>query len=151
MTESLNPRVEWEIREAIEEISQGEWTLSDTAAKLLRVGVAIRESGNEPKIEGPFGLPRPFAQISLSDRMTEIRTEIDDGLAERLTNEFDNKPNTAAREAIRLGMIAAAGDQFKITGPEGAPRPFTRINLDAADDDEAQEILEELRERVQPS
>jgi hypothetical protein len=148
MAESLNPRVEWEIREAIEQISQGEWTISKTAAKLLQIGVAIRESGNEPKIEGPFGLPRPFAEISLSDRMTEIRTEIDDDLAERLTSEFDNKPNTAAREAIRLGVIAVAGDQFKIKGPEGAPRPFAQISLESANDSVASDLLEELRNRI---
>jgi hypothetical protein len=148
MTQSLNPRVELEIREAIEEISQGEWTLSETAAKLLRVGVAIRESGNEPQIEGPFGLPRPFAEISLSDRMTEIRTEVDDELAERLTSEFDNKPNTAAREAIRLGVIAAAEQQFKIKGPEGGPRPFAQISLDETNDSDARDLLDALRTRL---
>ena len=148
MAESLNPRVEWEIREAIEEISQGDWTISETASKLLQIGVAIRESGNEPKIEGPFGLPRPFAEISLSDRMTELRTEIDDDLAERLTQEFDNKPNTAAREAIRLGVIAVAGEAFKIKGPEGGPRPFAQISLEGNDLSEPRELLEELRERL---
>lgn len=148
MVESLNPRVEWELREAIEEISQGEWTISETAAKLLLIGVAIRESGNEPKIEGPFGLPRPFAEISLSDRMTEIRTEIDNDLAERLTSEFDNKPNTAAREAIRLGVIAVAGDQFKIKGPEGSPRPFAQISLESSNDPVASDLLGEFRNRI---
>lgn len=86
---------------------------------VLQIGVAIREPGNEPKIESHFGLPRPFAEISLSDRMTEIRTETDNDLAELLTSEFDNKPNTAAREAIRLYVITVAGDQFKIKRPEG--------------------------------
>lgn len=149
MATSLNPRVEWEIREAIEEISQGEWTISETAAKLIQIGVAIRESGNEPKIEGPFGLPRPFAAISLSDRMTEIRTELNEELTQRLTSEFDNKPNTAAREAIRLGVIAVAGDQFKITGPEGGPRPFAKISLEKSDDSEAATLLEEIQSRIQ--
>lgn len=148
MTESLNPRVEWEIREAIDEISQGEWTISETAGKLLQIGVAIRESGSEPKIEGPFGLPRPFAEISLGDRMTELRTEIDDDLAERLTKEFDNKPNTAAREAIRLGVIAVAGKQFKIKGPEGGPRPFAQISIEGIDDSKARELLKNLRKRM---
>jgi len=148
MATSLNPRVEWEIREAIEEISQGEWTISETAAKLLQIGVAIRESGNEPKIEGPFGLPRPFAAISLSDRMTEIRTEVDDDLTNRLTTEFDNKPNTAAREAIRLGVMAVAGNQFKITGPEGAPRPFAKISLEKDSDSEAALLLDEMQSRI---
>jgi len=148
MTEALNPRVEWEIREAIDEISQGDWTISETANKLLRIGVTVRESGNEPKIEGPFGLPRPFAEISLSDRMTELRTETDDDLAERLTREFDNKPNTAAREAIRLGVLVVAGDQFKIRGSEGGPRPFAQVSLEGIDDNETHQLLEKLKERI---
>jgi hypothetical protein len=148
MSKSLNPRVEWEIRDAIDEISQGEWTISDTAAKLLQIGVAVREADSEPQIEGPFGLPRPFAEISLSDRMTELRTEIDDELAERLTDEFDAKPNTAARQAIRLGVMAAASDQFKIKGPEGGPRPFASISIEGLDDPEAREYLEQIRPRL---
>lgn len=148
MSKSLNPRVEWDIRDAIDEISQGEWTISDTAAKLLHIGVAIREADIEPQIEGPFGLPRPFAEISLSDRMTELRTEIDDELTERLTDEFDAKPNTAARQAIRLGVIAAASDQFKIRGPEGGPRPFARIEVADIEDPEASEYLEQIRSRL---
>jgi hypothetical protein len=148
MSKSLNPRVEWDIRDAIDEISQGEWTISDTAAKLLHIGVAIREADIEPQIEGPFGLPRPFAEISLSDRMTELRTEIDDELTERLTDEFDAKPNTAARQAIRLGVIAAASDQFKIRGPEGGPRPFARIEVADIEDPEAGEYLEQIRSRL---
>jgi hypothetical protein len=148
MSKSLNPRVEWDIRDAIDEISQGEWTISDTAAKLLHIGVAIREADIEPQIEGPFGLPRPFAEISLSDRMTELRTEIDDELTDRLTDEFDAKPNTAARQAIRLGVIAAASDQFKIRGPEGGPRPFAQIEVADIEDPEAGEYLEQIRSRL---
>ena len=149
MAKSLNPRVELEIREAIEELSQGDWTISETAAKLLRVGVAVRESGTEPQIEGPFGLPRPFAEISLSDRMTDLRTEIDDDLAERLTKEFNSKPNTAAREAIRLGVITVAHDQFKIKGPEGGPRPFAQFSLDEISDAEVRDLIDTLRTRLQ--
>jgi len=148
MAKSLNPRVEIEIREAIDQIAQGEWTISDTAAKLIRVGVAVREAGAEPEITGPFGLPRPFAEISLGDRMTELRTDIAEDLAERLQSEFSNKPNTAAREALRLGVIAAANDQFNIKGPEGAPRPFAEISLGSIKDEEASSLLEEIRERL---
>lgn len=148
MAKDLNPRVEREIRKAIQEISQGEWTISDTAAKLLRIGVVVRESGNEPRIEGPFGLPRPFAKINLSDQMTEIRTEIDNDLAERMTTEFDNRPNTAAREAIRLGLIAVAGHQFKIKDPEGIPRPFAQISLADNDNEAVRELTQTIRDRL---
>jgi len=148
MSKPLNPRVEVEIREAIDEISQGEWTISDTAAKLIYIGIAVRESGAEPEITGPFGLPRPFAEISFGSRMTELRTEIDDNLAEKLQSLFSNKPNTAAREALRLGVIAAASDQFEIKGPEGGPRPFANISLGSIDDEEATNLLEEIRARL---
>lgn len=147
MTESLNPRVEFEIKEAIDRISQGEWTISETAKKLIRVGIAIREADMEPKITGPLGIPRPFASISLSDKMTEIRTEIDEDLATRLTNHFDNKRNTAAREAIRLGVIAAAGDHLEIEGPAGGPRPFADINIQDLQDTEIRELSIDLRKR----
>lgn len=148
MAESLNPRVEWEIRDAIDEISQGEWTISNTAEKLIKLGVSVREEGAEPKIEGPFGMPRPFAEISLGDRMTEFRTEIDDELEERMTTEFDNKPNTAARKAIRLGVIAVGADQFKIQGPAGGPRPFAEISLEEIGDSSTRNLLHELRNRL---
>ena len=148
MVTNLNPRVETEIREAIDEISQGEWTIGETAAKLLRIGVVVRESGKEPKIEGPFGIPRPFANIKLSDRMTVIRTEIDEELTERMQAEFDDKPNTAARRAIRLGVITVAGEKITIRGPKGAVRPFARISLSGYEDEAVVSSYEELRERI---
>ena len=43
--------------------------------------------------------------------------------------EFDDKPNTAARRAIRLGVITVAGEKITIRGPKGAVRPFARISL----------------------
>lgn len=148
MSKSLNPRVEWDIKDGVEKIAQGEWTISDTAAKLLHIGIAVREADAEPQIEGPFGLPRPFAEISLSDRMTELRTEVNDEIAERLTDEFDAKPNTAARQAVRLGVMAAASDQFKINGPEGGPRPFAGISIEGLNDPKAREYLEQIRQRL---
>lgn len=148
MTQSLNPRIEWDVREAIEEIAQADWTISDTAAKLIEVGIAIRELGYEPQIEGPLGLPRPFAEISLSSRMDEIRTEIDDTVAERLTDEFANKPNTAAREALRLGVLTVAQDQFKIQGPAGEPRPFAQISIEHIDDADTRDLIVELQQRL---
>ncbi|WP_411967474.1 hypothetical protein [Haloferax sp. YSSS75] len=148
MAKQLNPRVESEIRKAIDDIAAGEWTISDTAAKLIRIGIAVRESGAEPKIEGPFGLPRPFAKISLGDTMVELRTEVSEDTADRLTNEFDNKPNTAAREALRLGVIAVSMDELKIRGPAGEPRPFAQIELDEIGDHDVRKLIQELSDRL---
>jgi len=47
-----------------------------------------------------------------------------------------------------LGVIAVAGDQFKIKGPEGAPRPFAQISLESANDSVASNLLEELKDRI---
>lgn len=147
MSKALNPRVESELREAIDRIAKGEWTISETADKLIQVGIGVRESGSEPKIKGPLGLPRPFAKIQLGDTMVELRTEVDDSTAEKLTELFANKPNTAAREAIRLGVLAVVND-FDIEGPLGETRPFARIEVGDVDDPDIQALLEEMRSRL---
>jgi hypothetical protein len=145
MSKSLNPRVETELKRAIEEYAGADRTISQTAADLIKIGIGVRESGIEPEIKGPFGLPRPFAKVSLSDQMTDFRTEIDEETHDELIENFSSKPNTAAREAIRLGVFTVAGDQFEIEGPEGGPRPFADIEVDSVDDPEVRELIEELR------
>lgn len=147
MAEVLSPRIEWEIKDVIEKIAKSDLTISDTAANLIIIGLAIRESGAEPKIEGPFGVPRPFAKISFGDRMTEIRTEVEEEILDRLTSEFDHKPNTSAREAMRLGVLAVAEDQIKIVGPAGGPRPFAQISVRKIDDPELREKIAQLKKR----
>lgn len=148
MSESLSPRIDVNFRQAIDEIAQGERQIGETAAKLIHIGIAVREVGAEPEITGPFGLPRPFAKISLSDMKTEIALELDDDLYERLINEFNSKKNTAAREALRLGVFTVADDQFEITGPAGGPRPFAGIEIDKIDNREVRDLISEFREQV---
>lgn len=148
MSKSLSPRIEIELKQAVEDIAGSDWTINETAAKLIEIGVAVRESNAEPEITGPFGLPRPFAKISLGDRMTELRTEVDDKLASRLIKQFNNKPNTAAREALRLGVYTVAGEQFSIKGPEGGPRPFAKIDIGEVADERVVEMIQVLQERL---
>lgn len=146
MPKSLSPRIDQDIREVIVDIAEPKRTISDAAADLIRVGIAIRATGCEPQIRGPLGLPRPFAEITLSKTTAEIRTSIDEEVHNKLTNQFDNKPNTAAREALRLGVLTVAGDQFAIEGPAGAPRPFAEIEIDPSHD--IYSTVEKLQEQL---
>lgn len=148
MTTALNPRIEYEIKEVISDIAGRDKTIKETAAGLIQIGVGVRTHGVEPKIVGPLGIPRPFAKLSLGDQMSELRTEIDDDLADELVNRFDNKPNTAAREAIRLGVLAVAQDAFTVEGPVGGPRPFAEIDLSELNDPELRTQIEDLREEL---
>lgn len=148
MTTDLNPRIEYEIKEVISNIAGREMTIKDTAAELIQVGIAVRTNDIEPEIVGPLGVPRPFAKISLGDQMSELRTEVDDTVADQLVNRFDNKPNTAAREALRLGVLAVAQDAFTVEGPAGGPRPFAKIELDDLNDPEIMSTIDELRSQL---
>lgn len=148
MASSLNPRLEYELKELITEIAGRDRTISETAADLIKIGIAIRGQGVEPEIIGPLGIPRPFAKISLGDQTSELRTEISDEIADDLVEYFDNKPNTAAREAIRLGILAVAEDEFTVQGPAGGPRPFAEIDIGEIDASEIVQLIEDLRTRV---
>jgi hypothetical protein len=145
MAELLNPRIPMELKEMVEEYAGSERTVSDTSAQLIEIGIAVRESDAEPKITGPFSLPRPFAEINFGGRMMELRTEVEEDVADRLVEEFDNKPNTAAREALRLGIFTVAGDRIEIEGPVGGPRPFAKIEVESVDDQNAKDMIKELR------
>jgi hypothetical protein len=148
MPTALNPRLEYELKELIEDIAGRDRTISDTAADLIEIGIAVRKEDVEPKIVGPLGVPRPFAKISLGEQTSELRTEIRDTAADELVEYFDNKPNTAAREAIRLGILAVAVDEFTIQGPIGGPRPFAEIKISEIDNQEIVELIQDLRSRI---
>jgi len=148
MPTSLNPRLEYELKELIGDIAGRDRTISDTAANLIRIGIEVRRDDIEPKIVGPLGLPRPFAKISLGEQTSELRTEISDELADELVEHFDNKPNTAAREAIRLGILTVANDKFTVQGPIGDPRPFAEIEVDEIEAREIVELIKQLRARL---
>lgn len=148
MPTSLNPRLEYELKELIKDLAGRDRTISDTAADLIKIGIVVRKENIEPKIVGPLGLPRPFAKISLGEQTSELRTEISDGMVDDLVADFDNKPNTAAREAIRLGILAVATDEFTVQGPVGGPRPFADIEVNDIENTEIIELIEQLRDRL---
>lgn len=147
MSTDLNPRIEYEVKEVITSLAGREQTIKETAEELIQVGIAIRVHDIEPEIVGPLGIPRPFAKISLGNQMSELRTEVDDDVADELVNRFDNKPNTAAREALRLGVLAVAQDAFTVEGPAGGPRPFAKIELDELNDPEIRDTIDKLRNK----
>lgn len=129
MTTSLSPRIDQDIREVIDDLAHPDSTIDDVAEELIRIGIVVRDANKEPVIEGPLGLPRPYAEISLSKSKTEIRTSVEEEVADELTKKFDNKKNTAAREALRLGVLTVAGGEFTVKGPVGGPRPFAQIEI----------------------
>ncbi|ELZ88789.1 hypothetical protein C453_00960 [Haloferax elongans ATCC BAA-1513] len=124
--------------------------LSKTAQRLIRVGLALRKSGIEPEFEGPFGLiKRPFATIKFGGETVTFGTQLTANVIEELTVSFTEKKHTAAREALRLGIIAVYLNDLDITGPLGGPRPFSNVNLSEHFDDEyGREALEEFRKYV---
>lgn len=148
MPSSLNPRLEYELKELTTNIAGRDRTISETAAELIRIGIEVRKEEIEPEIIGPLGLPRPFAKITLGEQTSELRTEISDELADELVEYFDNKPNTAAREAIRLAILTVANKEFTVQGPVGGPRPFAEIRIDQIEDSEIVELVERLRDRI---
>ncbi|MFB6187130.1 MAG: hypothetical protein ABEI86_09725, partial [Halobacteriaceae archaeon] len=134
--------------ELITDIAGRERTISETAAELIEIGIAVRREGIEPNIVGPLGIPRPFAKINLGDQTSELRTEVSDEIVDELVDLFSNKPNTAAREAIRLGILAVAENEFTVEGPVGDPRPFAKIKVDQIDSPEIVELVNDLRSRL---
>jgi len=148
MVVELNPRLEYEIKELVTDIAGRDRTISNTASDLIKIGIAVRSNDIEPEIVGPMGIPRPFAKIRLGDQSSELRTEISEEMADQLVDIFDNKPNTAAREAIRLGILAVAQDEFTVQGPIGGPRPFAKIKVEEIDDTDINELIKELQTRL---
>lgn len=154
--QSINLRVESGLQETVAELaalSEGDTRptdLSRTARKLILIGLAFRRDGLEPQYEGPLGiLPRPFATPTFGGDSVTFGTQLEIAAFEELQTAFDEKPHTAAREALRLGVMAVQLDQVELTGPLGIPRPFADFNLeDELTDTQALAYLRELRTHI---
>lgn len=154
--ESINLRVESRLRDRVAELAkrvEGDSRPSDlskTAQKLIHVGLALRKSGVEPEIEGPFGvISRPFASIEFGGEKVTFGTQLTTDVIEELQGAFTNKKHTAAREALRLGIIAVYLNKLDITGPLGGPRPFADVNVsEHFEDERGRDALAEFRRYV---
>jgi len=155
--QSINLRVESGLHETVTELaalSEGDTRptdLSRTARKLILIGLAFRREGLEPQYEGPLGiLPRPFATPTFGGESVTFGTQLESDAYDELQSVFDEKPHTAAREALRLGVIAVQLNQLNLTGPLGASRPFATISLDdELSDTQALAYLRELRTHIE--
>ena len=154
--QSINLRVESGLHETVADLaalSEGDTRptdLSRTARKLILIGLAFRRDGLEPQYEGPLGvLPRPFATPTFGGDSVTFGTQLETAAYDAVETVFDEKPHTAAREALRLGVIAVQLDQLELTGPLGLSRPFAEVDLDdKLTDTQALAYLRELRTHI---
>ena len=122
---------------------------SKSTVRIL-IGLAFRREGLEPQYEGPLGvLPRPFATPTFGGESVTFGTQLETDAYDDLQSVFEEKPHTAAREALRLGIIAVQLDQLNLTGPLGTARPFAKVSLDdELSDIQALAYLRELRTHI---
>lgn len=155
--ESINLRLGAELKAAVEQASEhllGDTRptdLSTTAQKLILVGLGARQAGIEPEIRGPLGvLSRPFARASFDGETVTMGTQLDAKTIDQLKEAFVEKKHTAARRALRLGVIMMQADQLDIEGPLGGPRPFAEIHVpDRINRSDASTALRELQEALE--
>lgn len=155
--ESINLRLERGLKDMVSKISQeveGDTRptdLSKTAQKLIIIGIGAEKSGIQGKAIGLFGiLPRPFATASFGGDKVTMGTQLTKEDIEHLKDVFENKKHTAAREALRLGVIMIQAPELDVEGPLGGPRPFAKIEIrDEIQDEEARRAFEEIREAIQ--
>jgi hypothetical protein len=154
--ESLNLRLENGLKEQVAELALEMYgdsrpsDLSKTAHKLMLVGIGGEKAGIQEKVVGPLGiLPRPFATAEFGGEKVTMGTHLlEDELAE-LQSVFDAKKHTAAREALRLGVIIVKAGELEadIEGPLGIFRPFAEMDIDDnVEGDAAIEALAEIKQ-----
>lgn len=157
--ESLNLRIQEGLRDHITDIARqveggdSPRELSATAENLIYVGMGIKSADNHsddavlPTVEGPFGvLPRPWAEPSFDGDDVRLSTRVDTETIETLERAFNKTKHTAAKQALRLGVILIEKDEITLRGPEGIRRPFANIDIqDEIHGERAQTALDVLR------
>lgn len=141
--ESLNLRIQEGLRDHVADIARNveggdsPRELSTTAENLIYVGMGMKcadqRSGDSvlPTFEGPFGvLPRPWAEPAFDGDDVRLGTRVDTDTIDTLERVFDKTKHTAAKQALRLGVILIEKDAITIRGPEGVRRPFAKVNVE---------------------
>ena len=140
--ESLNLRIQEGLRDHVAEIARNveggdsPRELSATAENLIYVGMGMKCADNRsdgsvlPTFEGPFGvLPRPWAEPAFDGDDVRLGTRVDTDTIDTLERAFNKTKHTAAKQALRLGVILIEKDAITIRGPEGVRRPFAKVNV----------------------
>lgn len=157
--ESLNLRIQEGLRDHVADIARdvegGESPreLSATAENLIYVGMGMKRADQRsddsvlPTFEGPFGvLPRPWAEPSFDGDDVRLGTRVDTDTIDTLERAFNKTKHTAAKQALRLGVILIEKDAITIRGPEGIRRPFAEVNVqDEVHGERAQTAFDALR------
>jgi len=157
--ESLNLRIQEGLRDHIANIARdveggdSPRELSATAENLIYVGMGMKRADKHaddsilPTFEGPFGvLPRPWAEPSFDGDDIRLSTRVDTETIDTLERSFNKTKHTAAKQALRLGVILIEKDAITIRGPEGVRRPFAKVNVHGEIHGErAQSALDTLR------
>ncbi|WP_302080576.1 hypothetical protein [Salinibaculum rarum] len=140
--ESLNLRIQQGLRDHVADIAReveggdSPRELSATAENLIYVGMGIKCADQRsddsilPTIEGPFGvLPRPWAEPSFDGDDVRLGTRVDSDIIDTLEAAFNKTKHTAAKQALRLGVILLEKDAITIRGPGGVRRPFANVDV----------------------
>lgn len=150
--ESLNLRVEQGLKDEVSKISEdieGDTRPSDlskTAQKLISIGIGAEQAGVQEKVVGPLEiLPRPFATAEFGGEKLAMGTQLTEEQIDDLQDVFDAKKHTAAREALRLGVVIIQAGHLDIEGPLGIFRPFAEMKIDEeVEGERAAAALEEI-------
>jgi hypothetical protein len=156
--ESLNLRVEEGLKDEVSKIAEDvegdsrSSDLSSTAQKLIVIGIGAERAGVQEKAEvvGPLGIvPRPFATMEFEGDKISMGTQLTAEQLDDLQSVFEAKKHTAAREALRLGVILVQADDLdaRFEGPLGIFRPLARMQVEEkVEGDHAFEALETIKE-----
>lgn len=152
-------KVERELRKVVEKVAnERDLTLSEAGGLLVEEGVALKKSDQEPRIEGPFGIRRPFSEISFGgEPKVEVSIVLPDGELERVRETFDELGRvrkaftkradaTNIRQAMRLGASVEFADNISIRGPGGMKRPFLDIELE--EDSHIAQAIEQAKDNM---
>jgi hypothetical protein len=140
--ESLNLRIQEGLRDHVANIARdveggdSPRELSTTAENLIYVGMGMKYADQRsddsvlPTFEGPFGvLPRPWAEPAFDGDDVRLGTRVDTDTIDTLERAFNKTKHTAAKQALRLGVILIEKDAITIRGPEGIRRPFAKVKI----------------------
>jgi hypothetical protein len=142
----LDVRVEGWIRMFIERAAKRKGVkVSDIFRDLVVLGIDLKRSGGF-EIVGPFGLRRSLAMLDFGGGADRIGVRLEKNLTKELERVFGDNARSAARQAVRLGILRISPGKVKIRGALfGLERPFAQIKFREPLDEKAKEALSRLR------
>jgi len=145
----LDIRIEGNIKTFIEQLARaGGWTINDTVRDLILIGLDVNRQGGI-EITGPLGLKRSFAYLDFGGGRERIGVRLPQELIDELKRDFDDTARSAAKKALRLGVIALRADLIEIRGPVfDFRRPLAQTRVPSLRDERAKEALKRLQTAI---